>query len=144
MSSAAERTRRSRQQRKEGLRSWDIDLPDTASENLLDALMFYGRLTEAEAADDDAAKTGLTGRERPMEFASASDASSNAHDETEGHCIAVSVHVPLRLTLSALRPKHRRALYSLKLPRPKQSGGNLGGDFPGGFARCFTSPCNRA
>ena len=39
---ARERNRRSRQRRKEGLRSWDIDLPDQASEQLIDALEYYG------------------------------------------------------------------------------------------------------
>ena len=50
---ARERNRRSRQRRKEGLRSWDIDLPDTATEEMIDALIYYGRLTEAEAEDED-------------------------------------------------------------------------------------------
>jgi hypothetical protein len=49
---ARERNRRSRQRRKEGLRSWDIDLPDTATEEMIDALIYYGRLTEAEAEDE--------------------------------------------------------------------------------------------
>ena len=39
---ARERNRRSRQRRREGLRSWDIDLPDQASEQLIDALEYYG------------------------------------------------------------------------------------------------------
>jgi hypothetical protein len=38
---------------KEGLRSWELDLPDVAVEGMIDALVYYGRLTQAEAADDD-------------------------------------------------------------------------------------------
>lgn len=53
MSTAAERNRRSRQRRREGLRSWDLDLPDAATEQLLDALLYYGRLNESEAEDDE-------------------------------------------------------------------------------------------
>ena len=48
-----ERNRRSYRRRKEGLRSWDIDLPDSATEEMIDALVYYGRLTEAEADDPD-------------------------------------------------------------------------------------------
>jgi hypothetical protein len=51
--SARERNRRSRQRRKEGLRSWDLDLPDSATEEMIDALIYYGRLTEAEAENED-------------------------------------------------------------------------------------------
>jgi hypothetical protein len=50
---ARERNRRSRQRRKEGLRSWDLDLPDQATEAMIDALIYYGRLTEAEAENAD-------------------------------------------------------------------------------------------
>jgi hypothetical protein len=47
------RNRRSRQRRKEGLRSWELDLPDTASEEMITALIFYERLTETEADDPE-------------------------------------------------------------------------------------------
>jgi len=47
------RNRRSYQRRKEGLRSWSLDLPDVATEQMIDALIFYGRLTEAEADDPE-------------------------------------------------------------------------------------------
>jgi len=50
---ARERNRRSRQRRKEGLRSWSLDLPDRATEEMIDALVYYGRLSEAEADDPD-------------------------------------------------------------------------------------------
>ena len=50
---ARERNRRSRQRRREGLRSWSLDLPDAATEEMIDALIFYERLTEAEADDPD-------------------------------------------------------------------------------------------
>jgi len=45
------RNRRSYRRRKQGLRCWDIDLPDTATEEMIDALIYYGRLTEAEASE---------------------------------------------------------------------------------------------
>jgi len=51
--SARERNRRSRQRRKEGLRSWDLDLPDVATEEMITALVHYGRLTEDEAENED-------------------------------------------------------------------------------------------
>src|SRR5262245_59053374 len=47
------RNRRSRQRRKEGLRSWDLDLPDVATEDMIDALIYYGRLSESEAENED-------------------------------------------------------------------------------------------
>jgi hypothetical protein len=50
---ARARNRRSYRRRKEGLRSWDIDLPDVATEEMIDALIYYGRLTAAEADDPD-------------------------------------------------------------------------------------------
>ena len=50
---ARERNRRSRQRRKEGVRSWDLDLPDQATEAMIDALVYYGRLSEAEASDQE-------------------------------------------------------------------------------------------
>jgi len=50
---ARERNRRSYRRRKEGLRSWDIDLPDVATETMIDALIYYGRLTATEADDPD-------------------------------------------------------------------------------------------
>ena len=53
MSSAAERNRRSRQRQKQGLRWRGFDFPDSATEDLIDALIFYGALSEAEAEDDD-------------------------------------------------------------------------------------------
>jgi hypothetical protein len=48
---ARERNRRSRLRRREGLRSWALDLPDRATEEMITALRYYGRLTEAEADD---------------------------------------------------------------------------------------------
>jgi len=61
---ARERNRRSRQRRKEGLRSWPLDLPDAATEDVIDGLIFYQRLTEAEADDPDrvAAEMGKLGQ----------------------------------------------------------------------------------
>jgi hypothetical protein len=50
---ARERNRRSYRRRKEGLRRRGFDFPDVAVEDLIDALIFYGRLTETEAEDDD-------------------------------------------------------------------------------------------
>jgi hypothetical protein len=50
---ARERNRRSRQRRKAGLRSWALDLPDAATEDMIDALIFYERLTETEADDPE-------------------------------------------------------------------------------------------
>jgi hypothetical protein len=50
---ARARNRRSRQRRRDGLRSWDLDLPDVATEEMIAALLFYGRLSEAEADDPD-------------------------------------------------------------------------------------------
>ena len=50
---ARERNRRSRQRRREGLRSWELDLPDTATEQMIDALVYYGRLREDEIDDPD-------------------------------------------------------------------------------------------
>jgi hypothetical protein len=46
-----ERSRRSRQRRREGKRVWPIELPDTATEGIIDALIHFGRLTETEASD---------------------------------------------------------------------------------------------
>ena len=53
MSSAAERNRRSRQRQKQGLRWRGFDFPDSATEDLIDALVYFGALNEAEAEDDD-------------------------------------------------------------------------------------------
>jgi hypothetical protein len=50
---ARERNRRSRQRRREGLRSWPLDLPDTATEEMITALRYYGRLTETELDDPE-------------------------------------------------------------------------------------------
>ena len=50
---ARARNRRSRQRRREGLRSWELDLPDRATEEMIDALVYYGRLTEAELDDPE-------------------------------------------------------------------------------------------
>jgi hypothetical protein len=47
------RNRKSYRRRKEGLRSWDIDLPDVASEAMIDALIYYGVMSEAEADDPE-------------------------------------------------------------------------------------------
>ena len=46
-----ERSRRSRARRRKGLRVWSIELPETATEGIIDALIHFGRLTEAEASD---------------------------------------------------------------------------------------------
>jgi len=48
-----ERNRRSRKRRKEGLRSWRSDFPDRATEDMVDALVYYGRLSEDETPDQD-------------------------------------------------------------------------------------------
>ena len=45
--------RESRRRRKAGLRSRRYVLPDRTSEKLIDALVYYERLTEAEASDQD-------------------------------------------------------------------------------------------
>src|SRR5262249_19582186 len=47
------RNRRSRQRQKEGLRSQRLDLPNRTSENLIDAFVYYGRLTPDETSDQD-------------------------------------------------------------------------------------------
>jgi len=46
-----ERNRRSRQRRKEGLRVWQLELPDQAAEAMITALIASGRLSESEALD---------------------------------------------------------------------------------------------
>jgi len=43
-----ERSRRSRARRREGKRVWSIELPDTATEGIIDALIHFGRLREGE------------------------------------------------------------------------------------------------
>ena len=46
-----ERSRRKRQRRRDRTRCWTVELPDAISEQCIDALVHYGRLTEAEACD---------------------------------------------------------------------------------------------
>jgi hypothetical protein len=63
---ARERNRRSYQRRKEGVRSWDIDLPDRATEQMIDALIYYGVLTEAEAEDPERVREELASIARQL------------------------------------------------------------------------------
>jgi hypothetical protein len=53
------RNRRSRRRQREGLRSWDLDLPDRATAEGIDALIYYGRLTEAETMDPERVREEL-------------------------------------------------------------------------------------
>jgi hypothetical protein len=46
-----ERSRRSRQRRRDRVRVWPIELPDEAAGNMITALIHFGRLTEREASD---------------------------------------------------------------------------------------------
>jgi len=62
---ARARNRRSRQRQKEDVRSHRFDLPNRTSEKLIDALKYFGRLTEAETSDSDCAEEeiGKLGRD---------------------------------------------------------------------------------
>jgi hypothetical protein len=46
-----ERSRRSRQRRREGKRVWSIELPDEVAGGVITALIHFGRLGEHEADD---------------------------------------------------------------------------------------------